>query len=480
MGAAQSNINRKNESDLFNFVDSIAANYIVNLSINDMGKLLNESECKNIEVLTKKVFEKKVNFKDLTYLKQRIKDGNISEIIASDNLAYIHHSNDEKLSAKEKRTRNNYCKAIAQFYIKVAHLYSSIARTIDANYEDEGTKRKVNLFDLYGIKTYSSPESKPETYKVSSYEGFCDRRINMLMKLLPQVTSPMLGGDVNINVQNEPMKEEPMEEPKPEVAPVLPPVMEEPKPEVAPVIPPVIPTTETTLDSLQNITIPDISTSNEEVCSMKGNLGDDEGFKTLDDLFKDVFTYSKRGKVDNEDSKFKTEYKPQYVMSKESKEEYKQILDKFYKTFTGNEPSEELKSFSDVPLSDFSKQPICDGVKVEPDNINEKLFIDFANQIKEMLQNTNDKYQSLLKILKEMFTIEDDKVYIHPDLNSDKLNDLGKKTRSVIVNLYIDCEKDYRKGVEEYNKIKENLQNKNGKKLEDQIGNTIEKEMTII
>ena len=237
MGAAQSNINRKNESDLFNFVDSIAANYIVNLSINDMGKLLNESECKNIEVLTKKVFEKKVNFKDLTYLKQRIKDGNISEIIASDNLAYIHHSNDEKLSAKEKRTRNNYCKAIAQFYIKVAHLYSSIARTIDANYEDEGTKRKVNLFDLYGIKTYSSPESKPETYKVSSYEGFCDRRINMLMKLLPQVTSPMLGGDVNINVQNEPMKEEPMEEPKPEVAPVLPPVMEEPKPEVAPVLP---------------------------------------------------------------------------------------------------------------------------------------------------------------------------------------------------------------------------------------------------
>ena len=60
------------------------------------------------------------------------------------------------------------------------------------------------------------------------------------------------------------------------------------------------------------------------------------------------------------------------------------------------------------------------------------------------------------------------------------LNDLGKKTRSVIVNLYIDCEKDYRKGVEEYNKIKENLQNKNGKKLEDQIGNTIEKEMTTI
>ena len=275
-----------------------------------------------------------------------------------------------------------------------------------------------------------------------------------------------------------------MEEPKPEVAPV----MEEPKPEVsppvdpvvAPVIAPVVPTTETTLDSLQNITIPDISTSNEEVCSMKGNLGDDEGFKTLDDLFKDVFTYSKRGKTDNEDSKFKTEYKPQYVMSKESKEEYKQILHKFYKTFTGNEPSEELKSFSDVPLSDFSKQPICDGVKVEPDNINEKLFIDFANQIKDMLQNTNEKYQSLLKILKEMFTIEDDKVYIHPDLNSDKLNDLGKKTRSVIVNLYIDCEKDYRKGVEEYNKIKENLQNKNGKKLEDQIGNTIEKEMTTI
>ena len=48
MGATQSNINRKPQKNLFTYVDNIAANYIVNLSVNDMGKLLNEFECKNM------------------------------------------------------------------------------------------------------------------------------------------------------------------------------------------------------------------------------------------------------------------------------------------------------------------------------------------------------------------------------------------------------------------------------------------------
>jgi hypothetical protein len=248
----------------------------------------------------------------------------------------------------------------------------------------------------------------------------------------------------------------------------------------APIEPLIAPIVSTSIDEFKNITIPDISTSKEEVCKMNGNLGEDEGFKTLDDLFKDEFTYSKRGKVDSEDSKFKTEYKPQYVMSKESKEEYKSILNKFYKTFTGTEPSEELKSFSQIPLSDFSKDPICDGTAVEPDDINEKMFVEFANQIKDMLQNTNKKYQDLLKILKQIFTIEGDEVYIHSELNSDKLNEISKEVRSIIVNLYIDCEKDYRKGIEAYNKIKETLQTKNGKKIEEQIENNIEEKMTSI
>ena len=153
---------------------------------------------------------------------------------------------------------------------------------------------------------------------------------------------------------------------------------------------------------------------------------------------------------------------------------------KFYKTFTGTEPSEELKSFSQIPLSDFSKDPICDGTAVEPDDINEKMFVEFANQIKDMLQNTNKKYQDLLKILKQIFTIEGDEVYIHSELNSDKLNEISKEARSIIVNLYIDCEKDYRKGIEAYNKIKETLQTKNGKKIEEQIENNIEEKMTSI
>jgi hypothetical protein len=167
-------------------------------------------------------------------------------------------------------------------------------------------------------------------------------------------------------------------------------------------------------------------------------------------------------------------------MSKESREEYKSILNKFYKTFTGNEPSEELKSFSQIPLSDFSKDPICDGTTVESDDINEKMFIEFANQIKNMLQNTNKKYQGLLKLLKQIFSIEGDEVYIHSELNSDKLNEISKEARSIIVNLYIDCEKDYRKGIEAYNQIKESLQIKNGKKIEKQLENKIEEEMTTI
>merc|ERR1711871_877811 len=69
---------------------------------------------------------------------------------------------------------------------------------------------------------------------------------------------------------------------------------------------------------------------------------------------------------------------------------------------------------------------------------------------------------ALLGELKQLFSFEKEngevKAKLQEDLNDYKLNKISKKCRDIIINMYINCEKDFIQGLKIYQAIIEDLQ----------------------
>lgn len=87
-------------------------------------------------------------------------------------------------------------------------------------------------------------------------------------------------------------------------------------------------------------------------------------------------------------------------------------------------------------------------------SLKERLFSEYVQHIKEMIQRAESNRSSLLEILSEMFvyTYDDDGnidgVIINPSLNYNKLKTLVVRTRRIVIKLYTDCEEDYKTGLD--------------------------------
>lgn len=84
----------------------------------------------------------------------------------------------------------------------------------------------------------------------------------------------------------------------------------------------------------------------------------------------------------------------------------------------------------------------------------EKLFSDYINNIKFMIQKSEKNRSLLLEILSEMFTYTHDSdgeisgVIINPSLTYKELQSLVRRTRKIIIKLYTECEEDYNEGLD--------------------------------
>ena len=145
-------------------------------------------------------------------------------------------------------------------------------------------------------------------------------------------------------------------------------------------------------------------------------------------------------------------------MSPEMKKTYDNDLELFYITFSGNQTKpNNINAFSDIPLSMYDKKVFLHKsiLKNQYSN-NDGLFVDYANNIKQMIQKANMNQQKLLHIMDEMFSFryvknsehdEHEKQFrINPTLTSRKVREITEKTRKLIIDLYINCELDYLNG----------------------------------
>jgi len=154
-------------------------------------------------------------------------------------------------------------------------------------------------------------------------------------------------------------------------------------------------------------------------------------------------------------------------MSESTKLQFTNDLKLFYNTFTGNETMPpEITKFSDIKLRDYNKKPGCQGTTPVLKNkytLNQKdkLFVDYAENTKKMIQTAADNQSKLLSVINELFTYVIDPysgkkvIRINPKLNDELLQKAVEKTRRFIVDLYIKCETDYVTGVKLYEAIVE-------------------------
>jgi len=183
MGNASSlNKSSQNEFDNFyNVIDYIATYYILTMDFKSLSKLSEKSYCDKLVVLTSDIIEKYFNDMDVTFLAQRVKNGEeINELkteklqfINKDNLESLDISNDAQKSIKKKRV----CIGIAKFYVKIAHIFSAIVMTINPVYtykDATGATVKTTLLE----KDKIPKGTNRKLYKLN----ICDNRIRALRR----------------------------------------------------------------------------------------------------------------------------------------------------------------------------------------------------------------------------------------------------------------------------------------------------------
>ena len=206
----------------------------------------------------------------------------------------------------------------------------------------------------------------------------------------------------------------------------------------------------------------DETVMNPEICNL--NLNDDKSIKSLSEEpgIQELMQLYLDDKYDYSTGSFTG-------MSEETQKQFQQDLKTFYTTFTGEQVMDttRIKSFSDIKLKDAKKEyEKCNGTnpdfmkKYQVDK-NDKLFIDYSTNIRDMINRASSKQSELLLIINEIFTFVIDpftkkkRIRISPTLTDDLLQKAVEKARKIIIELYVSCETDYVKGVKLYEAIVE-------------------------
>ena len=90
---------------------------------------------------------------------------------------------------------------------------------------------------------------------------------------------------------------------------------------------------------------------------------------------------------------------------------------------------------------------------------NDKLFKQYAEHIKNMIEKSQKLEKSLLTIIKQIFSFWEDPrkkekiLTINPELNEKLLDELIEQGREKILALYIGCEEDFQKGLQLFQAI---------------------------
>ena len=383
-------------------VDYIATHYILTMDFQSLTKLFDKKYCDNLVILTSEVIERHFTDMEITYLAERVKDGNKSDesktatsatTLEKDRMIFFEKEGLSKLDIKDHIKKRNVCLGIAKFYVKIAHVFAAISKTVNAEimYTDADNNRKrVSLSE----KSTIPKDAKTEVVNFN----LCNNLINAL-----------------INKQDY-----------------------------------------SDIRDYNDITIhPDVCSVNITSDGETKSLDELPGMPELEELYMDDDYNFETGKFNG--------------MTPKTKEMYDTDLRQFYTFFSGNDSMPDtVKKFRDVKLKDYHNSFECRGNgqgQIPPfrlavkGKLSEDLFAQFATNLKEMIANANKNQNELTAVLDALFVYTTDpdtkKEYIrvNPELTDDILQNIIIETRSIIVTLYLTCEKNFAEGIKIYEAI---------------------------
>ena len=397
-------------------LDFIATYYILTMDFQSLRQLHEKKYCEELVVLTSDIINKYFSDLEVKTLAQRIENG----AKESQKLVYFNKSDIDNVNVPDKKM---YCIEIAKFYVKIAHVFAAIVTTINPVYTYKdifGNTKKRSLMQKASI-----PSSADITI---TKINLCSERIDALKGKSEFITSK--GGSPEEETKEveieDGLKEETKEEDKKEE------------------------TKEEDKEEDRKITIhPDICSVNMDANGETNYLHEEPGINELVDLYFD-------GDYDYKTGKF-------LGMTKETEKLFQDDLKRFYLAFTDSqEMPSDIKKFNDIKLRDYSKRKFCDSSKkAYTGSYKDKLFYEYAYNLKKMIKSVNKKQQELLDIVNKIFVYvldpvtQKDVIRINPELTEDTLQEVVEQTRSLIIELYLKCETDFVEGVKIYEAIVE-------------------------
>ena len=426
MGATTSTdgniVTENSDSDKFlQKINAVASDYILSQNFVDMENLAKPDYCNNLVVLTAEVIGKFLKAKEVEYLPTTDAEKLNKPGLKKENIIYLNKQNFNKIPDEIKsQEKSKICIGIAKFYVKIANLFSSIIFTLNPQYtltsDKDGKSRTYNLMEknkiselkgvnMSGIKTV--------------FDNICINRLEVLQN---KENFNVAEGYVTINPSFCDM-------------------------------------------NLKQKLGSSSSYGSSRNISVK-TLSDEPGIPELEKLYYDVYDYST--------GTFKG------MTDKTRKNIYEKDLQKFYTEFTGESsiPLDTngqltIKSFGQISLKDYSRVDGCqrptvsrsaagttDNIKGQylnkyTSNIKEKLFADYANNLKTMMRNIETNQKKLSEIIDKVFILENGKEVVRTDLTNEVLDTLIKDTRGIIVELYLTCEKNFEDGLSIFRSIVE-------------------------
>ena len=405
----------KNFNNFYEIVDYIATYYILTMDFQSLRRLSEREYCDNLIVLTSDIIKKYFNDMDITYLAQRVANGVEINELTKENVSFINQNKLHELDISNDKQKMIKKKRVC---IGIAKFYVKIAHVFAAIVM---TINPIYMYkDSYGnvIKTNLMEKNKiPKNVKRRVFKlNICDNRIRALNR----------GENIN-NIQGD------------------------------------------------NATVhPKVCDFNTTQAGNTRTLADEPGIKELMKLYlDDNYDYS-TGAFSG--------------MSEKTKKQFMGDLKTFYTAFTGNKDMPpEITKFSDIKLRDYNSMNGCQGANPNfkqsyTINKNDKLFTDYATNINSMINSASSKQSELLDVINKLFTYVIDpysgkkKIRVNPALNDDNLQKAIESTRKIIIQLYVQCETDYLKGIKLYEAI---VESKILQTTQNQINN-LEKESTKI
>jgi hypothetical protein len=401
MGNTSSNNNTKsnnqneNQTKEFgkfdNVIDYIASNYILTMNFKSLSNLAEKEECDKLVILTSDIIKNNFNEREITYMSQRVKQGQPTNEMKTQKLTYVTKDKLDDLDASKDKfksiTKKRMCIGIAKFYVKIAHVFAAIMMTLNPvySYTDlNGNNVKVGLLEKDKI-----PKGA-KNRKVDKF-NICDNRVRALKKdmLVDEETkqtsiNPRVC-DMNINKQTQQSKN----------------LLEEPG-------------------------IPELMT-----------LYYDDDY--------DYGTGQFKGMSDKAKQQFSEDLKTFYVAFTGNKEmpayitKFSDIKLQDYKSKT-NCVNGILKKTTKIETNSELLKRYAENINNMINNakLNQKKLLDVINMLFSFKTETYTNKQI---------------VRINPHLTEKTLQEIIEKTRRIIIDLYVRCETDYVEGIKLYESI---------------------------